>query len=116
MRRLLIASCVAEAATGVALLVLPGLVCRLILGAPGDATTHWVARLAGLALVALALACWPAEDARGPALGMLAYNAFATMLLLTLGVMQQAGPLQWPAAIVHLVLALLLAAGLARRA
>jgi hypothetical protein len=105
MKKLLIFTGVAEAATGVALLVVPSLVGRLLLGAELAGVSVVVARVAGIALLALGLGCWP-----GPAwLGMTAYNALAALYFgyLALGG-EWSGPLLWPAALVHAVLTVLL--------
>jgi hypothetical protein len=97
---------VAEAATGAALLVVPSVVVRLLLGAEPTGVTIPVARVAGIALLALSVGCWP-----GPALlGMLTYSALVTAYLLQLGTRGEwVGPLLWPALVLHAVLTLLLA-------
>jgi hypothetical protein len=106
MKKLLIFTGVAEAATGVALLVVPALVGRLLLGADLAGVAVVVARVAGIALIALGVGCWP-----GPAaLGMLTYNALGTVYFahLALGHVW-AGPLLWPAAGLHAAVTILLA-------
>ncbi|MCC6211677.1 MAG: hypothetical protein IT513_11600 [Burkholderiales bacterium] len=68
---------------------------------------------AGLALISLAIACWP-----GTALaGMLAYSAAVALYLAYLGVAGCAsGVLLWPAVVLHIVLtALLLRSSMVRR-
>ena len=59
MKKLLIFTGVAEAATGVALMVAPALVGRLLLGAELAGVSVVVARVAGIALLALGVGCWP---------------------------------------------------------
>jgi hypothetical protein len=114
MRKILIVAAVAEAATGLALLVLPGAVCWLIFGSASDEAGRTVARLTGVALLALGLSCWPGEQSRWPRLGMLGYNALASVLLLVIGSAgQTVGLLLWPAAIAHVALTILLAIALA---
>jgi hypothetical protein len=106
MKILLVLTGVLEAATGVALMVAPMLVGRLLLGAELAGVSIVVARVAGIALFALGVGCWP-----GPAsLGMLTYNALATgyFAWLALGG-RWAGPLLWPVVGLHAVLAILLA-------
>ena len=105
MKKLLIFTGVAEAATGVALMVAPVLVGRLLLGAELAGVAAVVARVAGIALLALGVGCWP-----GPAaLGMLTYNALATVYFAYLALGGEwAGPLLWPAVGLHAVLAILL--------
>jgi hypothetical protein len=72
---------VAEAATGLALLVVPSLVGQLLLGEGLTGVAIPVARVTGIALIALALACWP----RTPLIGMLTYSALVTLYLSYVG-------------------------------
>jgi hypothetical protein len=106
MKKLLIFAAVAEAATGVALLIVPSLVGQLLLGVDLAGVAIPVARVAGIGLFSLGLACWP-----GPALaGMLSYGVLVTCYLLYLGLRGEwVGPLLWPAVALHAVLTLLLA-------
>ena len=61
---------------------------------------------AGIALISLAVACWPGT----PLVGMLAYSAAATLYLAYLGFAGgPVGPLLWPAVVLHLILTVLLA-------
>jgi hypothetical protein len=107
MKNLLTLIAVGEAATGVALMVVPSLVARLLLGAELAGISLPLARVAGIALFALGVACWPGRTA---ACGMLTYNALVTLYLLFLGIRGDwVGPLLWPAVVLHAVLALLLA-------
>ena len=107
MNKLLSLAAIAEAATGLALLVVPSLVGRLLLGAELSGVSIPVARVTGIALVALAVACWPGCTAL---CGMLTYNTLAALYFLYLAIRGQwAGPLLWPAVAVHAVLAILLA-------
>jgi hypothetical protein len=59
MNRALIFAAVAEAATGAALLIVPSLVGRLLFGEGLTGVAIPVARVTGIALIALAVACWP---------------------------------------------------------
>ena len=106
MKRVLIFAAVAEAATGVALLIIPSLVGRLLLGEELTGVAMPVARVAGIALIALALACWP-----GPALfGMLTYSGAVTLYLAYVGFAGGlTGTLLWPAVVLHTILTALLA-------
>ena len=113
LHRLLMFCVLFEAATAVALLVLPGPACWLVFGAAGDGAGQSMARLTGVALAALAVACWPGEGARWPQRGMLAYNALAAILLLSIAAAgQNVGWLLWPAGIAHAVLTALLVAAM----
>src|SRR6266478_6368601 len=102
MKKVLTFAAVAEAATGVALLIVPSLVARLLLGAELTGVAIPVARVAGIALLALGVACWPGSTAL---CGMLTYIALATLYLLYLGIRGEwVGPLLWPAVVLHAVL------------
>jgi hypothetical protein len=106
MKKLLTLAAVVETATGVALIVVPSLVGALLLGAEPTGVSIPVARVLGIALIALGVGCWP-----GPALlGMLTYGLLTTLYLLYLGIRGEwVGPLLWPAVVLHAVLTLLLA-------
>jgi hypothetical protein len=105
MKKLLILTGVAEAATGVALMVAPALVGHLLLGAELAGVSIVVARVAGIALFALGMGCWP-----GPAaLGMLNYSTLATVYLAYLAIGSEwVGPLLWPVVGLHAVITILL--------
>ncbi len=110
LHKLLIIAVLVEAVSGLVLVVLPGSASWLVFGAASDGAGRAMARLAGVALVALAIACWPTEGARWPQRGLLAYNVFAAVLLLSIGSAgQTVGWFLWPAGIGHAVLAVLLA-------
>ena len=101
MRRVLVIAAVSEAATGAALLLAPSLVGQLLLGTELAGIAVTVARVAGIALVALGVACWPGT----PLLGMLTYSAAVTLYLAYLGLAGGlTGILLWPAVVVHATL------------
>ena len=84
-RRWSVSCCLASALTGVAIPV---------------------ARVAGIALIGLGIACWPGP----PLIGMLTYSATVTLYLAYLGLAGGlGGVLLWPAVILHLALTALLA-------
>ena len=96
---------VAEAATGAALLIVPSLVGELLLGESLTGMAIAVARVAGTALIALAVACWQ----NSPLLGMLTYSVVVTLYLAYLGLADGfTGVLLWPAIVVHALLSILL--------
>jgi hypothetical protein len=105
MKKLLVLAAVGEVATGLALLVFPSLVGRLLLGEDIAGIAIPVARVAGIALVALGIACWP-----GPArVGMLIYSAAVAVYLACIGfVGDTVGVLLWPAVVLHVILTVLL--------
>jgi hypothetical protein len=105
MKWVLILAAVGEAGTGLALLIVPSLVGRLLLGEELTGAAIPVARVAGLALIALGVACWPGP----PRVGMLIYNVAVTLYLAYVGFAGGlAGILLWPAVILHLILTALL--------
>jgi len=65
MKRVLILTAVAEVATGVALLIVPSLVGRLLFGEELTGVAIPVARVTGIALIALGVACWPGPPRPG---------------------------------------------------
>jgi hypothetical protein len=113
MKRLLPFTAIIESATGLALMTVPSLSARLLLGSEISGASIPVGRVAGCGLLSLGIACWPGRDPAGntaPALrAMLTYNILATLYLLYLGIEGQwVGPLLWPAVVLHLILSLLL--------
>jgi hypothetical protein len=93
--------------------VAPSLVVRLLLGAETAGLATPVARVAGIAIMALGFACWPGP----PLLGMLIYSVLVTLYFLYLGIVGDwVGPLLWPALALHVLLTVFLARSwLARR-
>jgi hypothetical protein len=110
MRGVLAFAAVGEAATGLALLIAPSLVGQLLLGSDLTGIAVPVARVAGIALISLGVACWPGT----PRVGMLVYSAVMTAYLAYLGFAGMNGRLLWPAVVLHAILTLLLARALAR--
>ena len=113
MKKALVFAAAAETLTGLALAVAPSLVGWLLLGQELAGVAAAVARVAGIALIGLGVACWPGP----PILGMLIYSASVAFYLGYLGATGAAtGFLLWPAVAVHVVLtALLPRAALNRR-
>ena len=111
MKSELFLAAVGEAATGVALLMVPSLVGRLLLGEQLTGVAIPVARVAGIALIVLGIACWPGP----PLVGMLAYSAAITLYLAYLGSAGGfTGLLLWPAVVLHVLLTALLARALTK--
>jgi hypothetical protein len=114
MRLLLGFAAAVEAATGIALIAYPPLVTRLLLGNRVSGAGMALGRVAGFALLALGLACWPAGDADGHRSAshraMLTYNLLVALYLLGLGVGgESVGKLLWPAFVLHALLSILFA-------
>jgi hypothetical protein len=59
MKNVLTFAAVAEAARGMALLIVPSLVGRLLFGAKLTGLAVPVARVTGIALIGFGAACWP---------------------------------------------------------
>lgn len=105
MKWVLIIAAVGEAGTGLALLIVPSLVGRLLLGEELTGIAIPVARVAGIALIAFGLACWPGT----PRIGMLTYSAAVTLYLAYVGSAGgMNGILLWPAVVLHAILTALL--------
>jgi hypothetical protein len=103
----LMLAAVAEVATGLALLFVPALVVSLLLGQELTGIAVAIARVAGIALLGLGIACW-----RSALLGMLTYSGLVGLYLAYLSVVDGlTGALLWPVVVLHLVLTALLAQG-----
>jgi hypothetical protein len=107
MKNLLSVTAVLEAATGLGLLALPSLLSTVILGAALDTPASLaIARVSGVALIALATACWLARDdaraGRALVVAMLLHNAGVVAVLVhgSLG-LGLSGLFLWPTALVH---------------
>ena len=106
MTNVLLFAAVAEAATGVALLIVPSLVGQLLFGAELNSIAMTVARVTGIALIALGIACWPGASLAG----MLTYSAAVTLYLAYVGFEGSlTGILLWPAVVLHAILTATLA-------
>jgi len=109
MKLLLMVTAVLEAAAGLALLVMPSLAVSILLGVPLETPASLVAgRIAGTALVALAVACWQTKDGeRGASTGvveaMLLYNFAGAVVLAYAAIrLELRSRLLWPAIVFHL--------------
>ena len=108
MNRLLTLTALIEAATGLGLIAVPAIVVRLLLDAEMSGATIPLGRVAGVALLALGVACWLARDdtqtraARGLVSAMVLYNLGAVIILGSAGLgSQPVGIALWPAVILH---------------
>ena len=97
-----------EAVTGIVLIVAPNIV-RLLLGTDISSAVLVIARMVGVGLLLLGVACWPRVEATIPRLrAMLVYNLLATAYLGYLRFSSQSvGKLLLPALAVHAALAIL---------
>ena len=108
IERFLTLTAIIEAATGLALIAVPAIVVRLLLGAEISGASIPLGRVAGAALLALGVACWLVRDdtqsrtARGLVVAMLMYNIVATAVLAFAGIgLGLHGVALWPAVILH---------------
>jgi hypothetical protein len=107
MKKVLTVAAVIEVATGLALMIAPSLVGRLLFGEELTGIVIPVARVLGIALLALGVGCWPSSTAL---CGMLTYSALVTLYLLCLAIRGEwVGPLLWPVVALHGILTVLLA-------
>jgi hypothetical protein len=93
------------------LIAIPSLFGSLILGIQLSEPARALGRIAGIAMLALALACRPVATSQ-PATAVhapLVYNVLATIYLAYLGFGSNlVGALLWPAVVLHAVLAILI--------
>jgi len=108
MNRLLKLTAIIEAATGLGLIAVPAIVVRLLFDAEITGASIPLARVAGVALLALGVACWLARDdtqtraARGLVSAMVLYNLGAVIILGSAGLgSPSVGIALWPAVILH---------------
>jgi hypothetical protein len=110
VNKILIFAAVGEAATGLALLIVPTLVGQLLLGEELAGVAILVARVAGIALIALGVACWPGRGVAQALRGMMTYGVLVTLYLTYAGFADGlTGVLLWPAVVLHALLTFLLA-------
>jgi|SRR6267143_2086248 len=108
MKRLLRLTAFIEAATGLGLIAVPVFVVQLLLGSELLGAGVPIGRLAGVALLALGIACWLASfdpescATRGILSAMVLYNVGAVLILGLAGTQSQpVGIALWPAVILH---------------
>ena len=106
---LLVVTAIVEAGTGLALVMVPSVVTTILLGATLDPPVALVvARIAGVALLSLGVACWLASKearsraSRGLIAAMLLYNVAVPVVLALAGLY---GIGLWPVVLAHAALA-----------
>jgi hypothetical protein len=100
-----------EVLTGVGLIVAPSLLARFLFGSDLNAAGEATGRISGLVMLCLAAGCWPrASGAEAPALmPLMALSWLAAAFLIITGLIgATVGMFLWPAAALHLILAILL--------
>jgi hypothetical protein len=108
MAELLATTALGESAFGLLLVVYPSVVIKLLIGVETTGAEVIASRIAGISLIALSVACWPARNGRQAAYGMLTYSTLALLYLIVLGISGTSGILLWPAVAVHGLLTALL--------
>ena len=107
MKSLLTFTALIEGLVGVTLLIIPSFVVSMLLGTSvKDESAIFACRLAGVALLTIAIACWLSRNEVNSFVivkSMLAYNIFATLLLLYSVLFERiSGPGLWPAVFLHI--------------
>jgi hypothetical protein len=107
-KKLLGLAAILEGATGLVLMIHPVLVAQLLFGDGVSGVGKVLSRVAGIALLALGVACWPGREAGSASASsigaMLTYSLLVTLYLVYLGVVAHLGGiLLWPAVVVHAV-------------
>jgi len=113
LTKLLAFASVLEIGTGLALIIDPALVVRLLMGNKETLDELYVARFLGIALFALGIACWPSEQRSkcdtAAFRGMLTYNTAVAFFLAYVFIVERiGGVLLWPAVILHGVVAIIM--------
>lgn len=106
MKSVLTITALIEGATGLALAIMPSFVVSILLGTSlTDISAILMARLAGAALITIAIACWLSRSNTQSAFivkALLVYNVFSIVLLVyAVAVEQISGPGLWPAVLLH---------------
>ncbi len=101
-----------EVLTGLTLIVAPSLLAHFLFGSDLNATGEATGRISGLVMLCLAVGCWPRADESGPhqaLVPLVALSWLAAAFLVVTGIIgANVGLLLWPAAALHLILAVLL--------
>ncbi len=108
MKKLLILAAVSEALTGLILLGYPPIAIRLLFDSEIAGAGVMMSRIAGIALIALGVACWPNHNTLRAFFAMLTFSLLAMLYLVYVGINGGMGILLWPAVAVHAGLSVLL--------
>lgn len=110
MKRLLAITAIFEGITGLTLLIIPSIFIMVLLGVDlVEPAGIMISRLAGVALLSLAIIYWfyrKVPDALAIIRAMLFYNVFASALLVYASLIGFSGLGLWPAVLLHIGLAL----------
>jgi len=109
MKPALVFAAIGETMTGLALLLFPSGIGYLLFGVDLAGVGANAARVAGIALIALGMACWPGMQL----IGMVTYSAAVALYLAWIGLTGgSVGILLWPVVVLHVILTALLMRGL----
>jgi hypothetical protein len=109
MKKILMITALAEAVTGVIVLVSPQIAVRALLAAEISGAGVLMSRIAGIALIGLGVSCWPGSDTLRAFYGMVTYSALAMLYLIFIGIHgESVGWILWPGVVVHAALVILL--------
>jgi len=114
MKNLLTFTAIIEFITGLLLVILPSQITTLLLGSTIDSPVALtIARVAGIALLALGIACWIARNdnqsnaVKGLIVALIVYNVGVTAVLVYAGTgLELLGIGLWPVTIAHVVMAI----------
>ena len=120
MKSILTITALIEGVTGLALAIMPSLVVTILLGTSlTDVSGILIARLAGAALITIAIACWLSRSNTQSGVmvkAMLGYNVFSIVLLIYGPLVERiSGPGLWPAVLLHFGLLIWCFSSLTRR-
>jgi hypothetical protein len=106
MKSLLTTTALFEAVTGLGLAIAPSFIVSQLLGTSlTDPSAVLIGRLAGAALITIAIACWLSRNDSQTSImvkAMLSYNVFALTLLVYAAIVERiSGPALWPAVLLH---------------
>ncbi len=111
-RELLTIDAAGESLTGLALLLAPEATARFLLGAKPNVAGAMIARICGVALMAIGIACWGARNDSGSVTGsstlkaITFYNAGVGLLLVLFAAIAKTGSIvPWSVGVLHLALA-----------
>jgi hypothetical protein len=117
MKSLLRLAAALESVTGVVAFLSPAAVAFWLFGEEVSAGGSALGRVAGIALIALAVACWPHRETpveKTSVWAMFTYSLLVALFLGYQGVIHSPGALLWVAVAIHVVFLILFAAAWSR--
>ena len=108
MKKILGWAAAGEVATGLALLLVPQVVGRILLGGEMVGSGNVAGRIAGSGLIGLGIACWPNGNLRNGFYAMFTYSTLAMVCLIYAWYIGLRGMLLWPGVCYHAALSIML--------